>query len=196
MNRREALKNTALFMGYAVSASSLATLMSGCQTEGPTTSEWKPEFLTADQYTTVSEMTETILPRTQTPGAKDVGVAQFIDKLLKNCTEEKNRQAFTQGLDAFMAKCQKDNGKSFADSQAEKRNEIVGQLEAEMMALRSDPARADDAPTPFYETLKSLAMTGYFSSEKIGKEVLRYDPVPGPYQGCIPYKEGEHTWAF
>ncbi len=199
MNRREALKNTALFMGYAASASTIASLVSACKTDSnPKTAEtdWKPTFFTADQYATVAELAETLLPRTKTPGAKDVGAPQFIDAILKNCTEEENRKAFTTDLKVFMDRCAKEEGKAYPACDPAKRSALLGQLEEETMAIMEAPNRSEDAPPPFYMTLKSLAMTGYFLSEKIGKEVLRYDPIPGDYQGCIPYTTGQHTWAF
>ena len=50
------------------------------------------------------------------------------------------------------------------------------------------------APITFFRRMKSLTLMGYFTSEKIAKEVLVYDPVPGTYIGCMPYN-GQNSWA-
>ena len=84
MNRRIAIKNTALFFGYAVTVGALTDTFIACRNETRNvTLDWKPEFLTANQANTLAEMTETILPRTKTPGAKDIGVPQFIESCHK-----------------------------------------------------------------------------------------------------------------
>lgn len=41
----------------------------------------------------------------------------------------------------------------------------------------------------FYRSFKSLAIRGYCTSKEIGSEVLKYEPIPGPYQGCIPFED-------
>ena len=93
MNRRTAIKNTALMFGYAITAGALTETFIACKNEARTVNlPWKPEFLTTNQANTLAELTETILPRTTTPGAKDVGVPQFIDKVLKNCCLKRNKK--------------------------------------------------------------------------------------------------------
>jgi hypothetical protein len=43
--------------------------------------------------------------------------------------------------------------------------------------------------------MKQLTMLGYFTSEVGSTQALRYVPVPGKYEGCIPYKKGDRAWA-
>ena len=82
MNRRDALKQTALLTGYALSASTIASIMNGCKASGDPA--WVPQFLTEEQGALVAEMAECLIPRTDTPGAKDVFVHEFIDLMLKD----------------------------------------------------------------------------------------------------------------
>jgi len=49
---------------------------------------------------------------------------------------------------------------------------------------------------PFFKMLKDLTYEGYFTSEKVGKEVLRFDPIPGSYQGCIPLEDVGRLWTI
>ena len=45
-------------------------------------------------------------------------------------------------------------------------------------------------------TVQELVITGYFTSEQVGKTVLHYDPIPGRYDACIPISEvGNVNWT-
>ncbi len=81
MKRRDALRNTALILGYAVSATTVTAVLNGCTSESTSaTAAAKaasgPEFFTSDEFALISELTETILPETSSPGAKSVGVPE------------------------------------------------------------------------------------------------------------------------
>jgi gluconate 2-dehydrogenase gamma chain len=82
MDRREALKRTAWLMGGVVSAPAIVGILKGC-TAKPTI-DWKPVFLTEDQAALVTQVADVIIPKTDTPGAKDAGVPSFIDLMLKD----------------------------------------------------------------------------------------------------------------
>ena len=47
----------------------------------------------------------------------------------------------------------------------------------------------------FFITLRELTTIGYFTSKSGATIALRYDPVPGPYLGCVPLKEIGRAWA-
>ena len=84
MDRREALKRTAWIMGGVVSAPAIMGVLKGCVAKP--TIDWKPVFLSEDQGILVSEVAEIIIPKTDTPGAKETGVPGFIDLMLKHLT--------------------------------------------------------------------------------------------------------------
>ena len=52
-------------------------------------------------------------------------------------------------------------------------------------------------PIHYYSMMKQLTVWGYLSSEKVGTQVLRHVPIPGRYEGCLPYEKGEkaYSWA-
>ena len=37
-------------------------------------------------------------------------------------------------------------------------------------------------------------MLGLFTSQVGMMEVLKYEPIPGRYEGCVPYKKGDKLW--
>ncbi|MEI9918241.1 MAG: gluconate 2-dehydrogenase subunit 3 family protein [Bacteroidota bacterium] len=187
MNRREAIQRAGLVLGYAVSASTIAAIMDGCKAKPELT--WTPEFLSPDQASLVGEVAEIIIPKTDTPGAKDAGVPHFIDILVKDCYKKEDQDSFLAGLAEF------DKGANgFLDLDHDKQVEYVTKVHNEALEAQKDPA-AKDKPRPFILTMKELTVVGFFTSKPGATEVLQYDPVPGAYKGCIPLSEVGKTWA-
>ncbi|MBO0938978.1 gluconate 2-dehydrogenase subunit 3 family protein [Fibrella sp. HMF5335] len=194
MNRRLALKNAALFMGYTVSASALTETFVACSKTAHLT--WKPIFLSDSQANTIAEITETILPKTTTPGAKELGVPQFVDKMLHDLLGEKDQADFLTGLAAMEDRCEAENGKSFVECTPAQREAFLLKLDQEAPPLPPSLwgiTLKPSGPPAFFRRLKSLTLMGYYTSEKVGKTILAYDPVPGTYIPCMPLN-GQHAW--
>jgi gluconate 2-dehydrogenase gamma chain len=193
MDRREALKRTAWLMGGVVSAPAIMGVLKGC-TARPDIG-WKPVFLNEDQASVVSQVSEIIIPATETPGAKDVGVPSFIDQLLKEVYAPEDQERFTAGLQAFNDEAKKEYGDDFSDLDEEDQTAFVKKKHDE--AIQAERT-IDPAPKrPFILTMKELTMLGFFTSEAGATQVLQYDAVPGAYKGCIPLSEAGNgkTWA-
>ncbi len=188
MDRREAIKRTAWIMGGAVSAPALLGILKGC-TAKPTLN-WKPVFLTAEQGVLVSEVAEIIIPKTDTPGAKEVGVPGFIDQMVNECFTKEDQDKFLSGLKAFDDEAKKEHGDIFTDLDAEQQVAYVKKVHDAAVSAKSDDR-------PFILTLKELTMLGFFTSEVGATQVLQYNPVPGSYNGCVPLSEAGNgkTWA-
>jgi gluconate 2-dehydrogenase gamma chain len=196
MDRREAIKRTALLMGGAVSAPAILGILKGCSPKPSI--NWKPEFFTQDQGILISEVAEIIIPKTDTPGAKDVGVPGFIDQILKEVYSKEDQDNFIAGLTAFDEEAKKSYGDAFNNLDAEKQKEYVMKVHNE--AIKTNKAAAGQQPPPkrpFILTVKELTMLGFFTSEPGATQVLQYDPVPGAYKGCLPLSEAGNgkTWA-
>ena len=52
------------------------------------------------------------------------------------------------------------------------------------------------SPSHYYTMIKQLTLWGYFSSEIGSKQALRWVPIPGKYDGNLPYKKGDKAWAI
>jgi Gluconate 2-dehydrogenase subunit 3 len=192
MKRREALKKTLVAMGLTISVPSLLSIFESCNSHSSQT--WQPQFFSPDQVTVMGELAETILPKTQTPGAKDLHIDQFIDRIIKQVFSQEDQQLFLKGMEAFEAKAKEVNGKSFIDSSPEQRGRLLTKLEQETDKVPASVwginMKKDAGPLPFYRQVKALTLLGYFTSKEIGKKVLVYDPVPGPFKGDIPLLQG------
>lgn len=198
MTRRDALKTSGLALGYAVSASALSALFLRCQAEAKKAADWKPVFLSPQQAHTIGEIAETILPKTDTPGAKELGVPQFIDQMLKDLMSPEDQADFLAGLKQLEDTCEDTYDKPFAECNVQQREEFLLKLDNE--AAKSPPSvwgitLAPPSPTPFFRRLKSLTLFGYFSTEKVGTEILSYDPIPMGYIGCLPLSEVGNAWT-
>jgi gluconate 2-dehydrogenase gamma chain len=192
IDRREALRRTALLMGAAVSASTVSAFLYGCKSTPEL--NYKPVFFSEDQARLISEVAEIILPKTDTPGAKEVGVPNFIDMRVKDCYKEEDQKNFMDGLAHFEEASKKELGDSFIQSSAEKQLTYVKKVHEEAVkAAKADPK----LPRPFILKLKELTMLGYFVSEPGATKVLQYIAVPGAYHGCIPLAEAGNgkAWA-
>lgn len=196
MNRREALKGTALIFGYALTGSTVAALMQSCDSGSKLA--WKPQILTEPQASTLSAVVDRILPTTATPGALDVGVDEFIDKILYKVFPESIQTGFAGGLEEFNATAKSTYGKVFIKLEAKQQDELIRMYEEKSGPLPGSMwgfSFGEPKEFPFYRMMKELSLIGYFQSEKISREVLSYDPIPGPFVGCMPYNEVGRIWS-
>ena len=190
MNRREALQRAGLVLGYAVSAPVLAGIMNGCKAAPELT--YKPDFFTEDQARIISELAEIIIPKTDTPGAKDVGVPGFIDRMVKECYKKEDQDRFMTGLASFDAEAKTAYGDSFIELEADKQFEYVKKVHD---AAVDGTKKGEIKERPFILMAKELTVVGFFTSEPGATQVLQYEAVPGAYHGCVPLAEVGKTWA-
>jgi hypothetical protein len=197
MNRRTAIKQAALITGYAISATAVSAVWQSCQRDPATAAEaWKPVFFTAEEAAAITEIGESILPATDTPGAKDVDVHAFIDQFVKDCLKEEEQTQFRTGLKQLLSDCEQQNGKSFVDCTTEQRLAFLNeQDEAARQLVELNPGLPDEQ-YPFFLKLKEMVLMGYFTSEKVGKEVTAFLPVPGKFEPCTPYETGQPAWTI
>ena len=191
MNRREAIKSAGVAFGLTLGIGSLTALVQSCR---PTNSEsWKPQFLSNNHIEFVREVADMILPRTESPSASDVLVHRFIDLFVSKALDSKAGDEFKDNLESLISECSKEFGKEFTQmNEAEKSNYLSRKEDEKFVEGKSMWGYTmEPSQLPFYRQLKSLILVGYFTSEKIGTEVLDYTPVPGEQVGCRPLDPNE-----
>jgi gluconate 2-dehydrogenase gamma chain len=193
MDRREALRRTALLMGSALSAPAIMGVLNGC-TAKPTI-DWKPVFLTQPQGILVSTVADIIIPKTDTPGAIDTGVPAFIDLMLKDAYSKEEQDRYLAGLEEFDKRAKTEFGDPFIELSAEDQLSLVKKVNKE--AVDASHSVSPAPSKPFILMTRELTLLGYFTSEAGATKVLQYQAVPGSYKGCVPLSEaGEgRTWA-
>jgi hypothetical protein len=196
MNRRDAIKGTAMVLGYAITGTTLTSLLQSCKPE-PGLS-YTPLLLNDKQAKTLAAVIDRILPKTATPGALEVGVDRFIDKLLANVFPPDIQEGFAGGIDAFNQKAKVSYGNEFMKLSPSEQDQVIKTYEETSGPLPGSMwgfSFGEPEEFPFYRMMKELALIGYFTSEKIGKEYLAYNPIPGPYEGCIGYDTVGKNWT-
>ena len=172
-------------MGGILSASAIATIFDSCvaPVEGAV---WTPDFFSVDQGKLVTKIADILIPSTDTAGAVEALVPQFVDRVA-NLRLSKEDQAQAQaGFTAFAEACKTANGKAFLDCSD---SEQLAFLQAQ------EKAAIDSEEPTLFGGLKDMIYRGYFTSEVGATEVLKYESVPGNYDGCIPFSEVNGSWA-
>jgi len=136
-------------------------------------------------------MAELILPRTETPGATDVGVSDFIDLMLTEWYDERQTKDFLAGLADIDARSQKLFRASFVDCAPDQQAANLNALGEQMLEDELGHNRAfspSESPSErnidFYSTLRWLTLTGYYTSEAGATEELHFEIIPDHYDGC------------
>jgi hypothetical protein len=191
MNRRDALSRVALLLGGTVIGGEF--FLSGCTSADKKIGQ-SVDF-SADDLAYLDEIAETIIPATDTPGAKDAKVGQFMGVMVKDCYKESEQKVFLAGMNKLNdASKKKFSGNGFMKITPEQRKELLNELDKEQKDYAKNKKKDDD---PHYFTLmKQLTLLGYFTSEPGATKALRYVPVPGRFEACIPYKKGDKAWAL
>jgi gluconate 2-dehydrogenase gamma chain len=195
MNRREALQQVAWLMGGAISAPAVLGILNGCTPRQST--GWKPVFLTDEQGALVGEVAEIMIPRTDTPGAKDVGIPSFIDLMLKDAYPQKDQERFIAGLKQFDAQAQEQYGRGFMQLDSAQRGVLVRATHEAAAAVERSYTGTAALERPFVLMTKELTLLGYFTSQAGATQVLQYNPLPGVFRGCVALSEAGNgkTWA-
>lgn len=183
MNRRKAIQQAAYLLGGAVSASVIAGVMSGCQPTGAP--DWIPQFLTKEQAATIGEIAETILPETDTPGAKSLHLTEFIDLMLKDVFNGFDQLQFPKELAKLEEECKFFTGSTFINSSPEDRQKFLVMHEKKALANQQKTGEKG-----LISKLKELVLVGYFTSEYAITELMDYRPIPGVYEGCLDAPQG------
>lgn len=188
MNRRDAIERVALLVGGTVIGGQL--FITGCKS-APT----KVNVLfNSDQVAFLNEIGETILPATQTPGAKAADVGNFMAIMVLDCYTPEDQKTFMAGLTKIDEESTKMFGNKFLDCDAKQRTALLTTL---------DKAQKQESKLPkpgkqylYFSMIKQMTLLGYFTSEVGCTKALRYVPVPGRFDGNLPYKKGDKAWAL
>ena len=191
IDRREALRRVTLLLGGALSASTVAGVLAGCEARRTPDGAWTPRALSSEQVELVAAVAEHILPETDTPGARAALVHRFIDAMLAESYPAEERQRFLTGLGDMDARAQRSCGRAFLRCATQEQRAVLDQLDHEAFA-----AAGDHAATPsFFRTMKELTLVGYYTSEIGATRELRHAPVPGRFEGCVPLDRIGRAWA-
>jgi hypothetical protein len=219
LNRRDALQRVTFILGGAVSFATATAIMSGCKSSTDNATGIDGQIgsfvLKPDQKSLLSQLAEVIIPKTDTPGATEAKVADFIEVMMNDCYTKEQQDHFYKGFELAEAEAKKLGG-SFSSLDASKKIEVMKilknaseleskandekakQIDTESGLVKENLKKKDEkeVPVPFFKLLKELTVFGYFSSEIGAKSNLNYVAVPGKFQGCIPATASTKPYAL
>lgn len=205
MNRRQALKNLGLGAGILVVGPSTLSLLQSCKNDP--SYAWEPTFLSAGNGFALQQILEVMLPATETPGANDLNIAQFIDSYMLEVAPEERQIVFTRGADAFAEAFKEEFGKETGNGTPEEYEQVVAMYlkrntgNKEETNRRNtetqDPMDKDpsdkfdfyDDSLSYLNNVRDMGIWAWKTSEEVGENVLFYDPIPGLYVPCGPEEE-------
>jgi hypothetical protein len=171
LNRRALLLGAVFLVGGAAALTRFARDPQDTAGAGP--------VLTPDQFALLEQVTEVMIPATDTPGALGAGVPAFLRQLLAAWGSNETRAAVVRVLEAIEKESWGKFGAGFLEIPGERRLELMRSYDGQSIAMR-DVA---------YGKFKHLVLLGYYHSEVGATQELRYELVPGAWRSCLPLAE-------
>ena len=131
----------------------------------------------------MAEIAETIIPKTDTPGAKEIATHVYTLKMLDDCTEKEKQDAFVKGLNEINTISKKRFNNKFIDCTAPQRRDILTDIEAKN-------GYSKDVQS-FYGMMKHFTIQGYITSKYVGTNLVIYELVPARFHGSFPIQKNK-----
>lgn len=147
-------------------------------------------FFSADNRAFLASFVDSLIPATDTPGAKAANVHVNLGRLMMTWASAETRTKMGGALDLIRKDLDERTKARFDEASPEQRQRVLASMDAEAFGAPDGERWAD------YKTLKALAVRLYYTSEIGATQELRYDPVPGGYIGDLPFKTGDRAWAL
>jgi hypothetical protein len=179
INRRTAIRQLAFL-------SASAALLPSCLGDHSKPDLVLNHFTVNDaEQRTLDTLTATLIPTTDTPGARETGASLFILKMLDDCSSKSDQDNFFKGLRQLDDASRKMSGATFVKASG-------AQREALLTAI-GDKKIPGDELNFFYSTARKLTILSYSSSQYFLTKVQVYELVPGRWHGCVPVTQSQKS---
>jgi len=144
----------------------------------------------------LAELVDVIIPATETPGAKDARVQDYIIRFMESCSSNKEYYNFLSGLEDVQDTCLYDYSASFQECTIAQKTNVLEDLDRNYNA-NSLVSKIDKKirGRSFFTILKSLTVEGYCTSRLGATQLLAYQPVPGRYTAITTLQPNQKAWA-
>lgn len=181
MHRRRALQ---LMMGSLGLTSFNQVFGSAAFLSAVSATQAAPPVLSDDDQKLLDQIGEVIIPTTEdSPGAKAAGIGAFMQAIVCDYYNLEEQKIFLLGLTQFRSFTLESKGSPFPELNDEQKVDTLFELERRGTENR------------YYQMIKQLTVWGYFSSEIGTKKALRFNPIPGRYDGSVEIEPGTKAWA-
>jgi hypothetical protein len=175
MDRRSAIRSC-----IAVSAG-IVVLPSCIREKSKPSITLKNIAVDSSQENMLAELSEAIIPKTSTPGAKDISAHLFALMMVDDCFDPVQQKKFVSGMGQFESFVKNKFGSSFSKCEPSQRAAILTEMEKKGSAAAAAAA--------FYGTIKKLTIQSFTSSQFYLTKIHVYELVPARFHGCFPVKK-------
>ena len=183
MERREALKKLGFATGFFVFTPTLIDMLENCERD---IENWNPEFFSLEQSIVLTELVDTILPKTENlPSASEINVPQFIDKYVNEVIDNEAKKEIKVVFNNIISTLKSDKNTSV---DAFSKRDYKALLDKHLLLQKQmDPQDTEKSElstmsnSDFLNQIKAMTIKAYLTTEQIGEQVLVYEPVPAKY---------------
>lgn len=134
--------------------------------------------ITGEQAKLLASLTQTIIPTTDTPGAKEEKSDEFILKMVNDCASPEDQQKFITGMEQFEKLVKERFSKSYASLSDAQKKELLTDIE--------NKKNVQEPVAEFYNGIKGATLQCYTGAEYFMTKVMDYNIIPKRYKGCVP----------
>lgn len=145
----------------------------------------------------ISRIAETIIPKTDTPGANEAGVVTYIVNIIENCLSNRDRTTVLVGLDDVEEYAMRKYSSLFNGCKKKEKIAIIGHFQNKGTFDNAflNKVRNKLVGPSFFELIKDLSVKAYCTSQTGASQGLAYEHIPVSYQGCVPLLASQRSWA-
>ncbi len=125
---------------------------------------YRPQFFSDPEYAMVEKLAEIIIPNDGTPGAKEAGVAEFVDFMVWSDPEV--QYPFRMGLTWLNAHSERVLGKKFLELSADQQISVL-----EPLGFKDKSRPGEEDGRRFFALMREFTVTGFYTSEMGFKEL-------------------------
>jgi len=125
---------------------------------------YKLQFFSAEEYALVERLTELIIPSDETPGAREAGVAEFVDHMIAH--DRSQQYKYRTGLTWLNAHAERTLGQPFLKLSQEQQISLL-----EPLAYKAKYRPGEEDGREFFRAIREMTAMGFYSSEIGYKEV-------------------------
>lgn len=176
MQRRTALKQ----LGFLAGGAMLIPSCVGKETVKEATIQLHKITINGNQENLLAAMAESLIPKTDIPGAGELNAHHFVLHMIDDCYEEDAQQKFLRGLEQAQKAIEDKTGKNFEECTPEEQQAFLKDLDAGTLTPEGENNLKD-----FYKPFRQLTIRAYLGSEYVMTNVFGYNMVPGRFDGAV-----------
>lgn len=192
------LRHMGLSTGYLIATPTIINILQSCTDDVKT---WTPDFLSAEHIVLLNNIADILLPKTDIPSATDLNVSRFIDKYINEVFNDKKQEQMRTGFNKIVEKLKEKVGESINKATESDYKSLLDKY----MLVKGDIDKEREAnlesliltKSEFLNSIKSMCIKAYLTTEEIGENVLIYDPIPTTYYcGDLQELTGGKSWSL